>query len=87
MKLQIIAIRDIATELYGSPAFVQTIAQGIRAFSDEVTKEGSPFAKHPQDYELWHLGEFDDNNGVFECLATPARVARGTDFVKRDYQS
>lgn len=34
----------------------------IRTFGDLVTDTNSMFNKHPDDYELWQLGELDNDN-------------------------
>ncbi len=56
-------------------------AVALRQFGDLCRQEGSIFAKHPQDFELVSLGEFDTDTGVIEpwasgpaVLATAAQV-------------
>lgn len=68
MKMQIVATRDIVANLYGQPMFVPTLGQAIRSFGDGCQNTGDAnniLAKHPQDFELWHLGEYDDETGRF----------------------
>jgi len=67
MKLQIIAIRDIKADCYGQPNFVASIGAAIRSFGDECQREdqNNMLWKHPEDFELYHLGEYDDSCGEF----------------------
>lgn len=56
-------------------------AVAIRQFGDLCRQEGSIFAKHPGDFELVSLGEFDSETGILTpwasgpaVLATAAQV-------------
>lgn len=81
MKLIGIAVRDLATESFARPFFVQHPAQAIRSFSDECNNPESEFAKHAKDYELWDLGSFDDESGMFSGNS-PVRLVRAVDLVR-----
>lgn len=65
MKMQIVALRDIKTDSYSIPQFVANIPGWVRALGDVINERGSKetIAMHPEDFEAWHIGEFDDNNG------------------------
>lgn len=79
MILQVMAIRDLATEAYGRPLFMPAIGAAVRAFYDEINRndKDNPYFQHPEDYILYHLGEFDDNTGIFNLLTVPKQVATG----------
>jgi hypothetical protein len=66
MKLKVYAVRDIATDQYGTPMFLVTRAQAIRSFADEVNREDKEnlLNRHPKDYELAELGEYDTTTGL-----------------------
>lgn len=66
MKLQVLATRDIVANVYGQPMFVPHIGMAIRSFGDECKRKepGNVLAQHPEDFELWHLGEYDDETGA-----------------------
>lgn len=65
MIMQVLAIKDTAMDTYGQPLFVHTIAQGIRIFGDAINNKENPMSKHPEDYNLYHLGEYNDGTGTF----------------------
>lgn len=66
MKMQILAVRDIKADVYGVPMFVPNIAAALRNFADQVNDpESGMLNKHPEDFELYHLGSYDDTNAVF----------------------
>lgn len=47
----------------------------LRQFADLCRQDQSMFARHPQDYELVSLGEFDSESGVITPWAAPAVLA------------
>ena len=75
MKLEIFAIRDNATGMYGTPMFLTTKGQAIRGFSDEVNRQDKDnmLNKHPEDFEMHHLGSFETDTGVINAI-TPKQV-------------
>lgn len=84
MKLQIVATRDIVANLYSAPQFVPTIGQAVRSFGDACQNTQDPnniLAKHPRDFELWHLGEYDDEAGTFDP-SNKKQIAVGANYVK-----
>ncbi len=82
-NLEIVAIFDKAIEGYMRPYFAQSVGQAIRMFIDEVNRpDGSDMGRHPEDYALFHIGTFHDNNGRLEDLE-PRCLARGHEI----YQS
>ena len=60
------SIFDSKASAYLPPFYMQTKAEAIRAIGDCVDDKEHRFAKHPEDYTLFYLGEFDDNKGTFE---------------------
>lgn len=79
MKLEIVAIFDRAAQAYGRPMFLPSVGVGIRSFTDEVNradKENNLFS-HPDDFDLFHFGMFDDNTGQFSLLEFPTILAIG----------
>ena len=46
--------------------------------------EDNQLYKHPDDFQLYYLGTFDDNTGGFDLLASPKMIARAKDVMIRD---
>jgi len=80
--LKIAAVRDSAIDAFGQPIFVRHVGEAIRSFTDECNRSGSPFNSHPTDYELFHIGIFDDSNGNITAIA-PLSLVTGK-AAKRD---
>lgn len=78
MKLLIFAVRDRATDMFGNPMFLMADGQAIRSFTDEINNGDvkNPLFMHPDDYDLYKLGEFDTSTGLFET-GRPEQVSIG----------
>lgn len=78
MKLIVVSIRDRALAAYGQPVFVHTVGQAIRSFQDEINNTQSEISKHPDDYDLYQLGTYDNNTGQFlNWENAPTQIAIG----------
>lgn len=74
--MKIVTVRDIVANAYGNPMFVASLGGAIRSFSDEINKtDGNQLALHPEDYEMYHHGEFVPETGEFEILEKPVQIA------------
>lgn len=84
MKYVMLAVRDRAADVFGQPFFQTSIGGAIRSFSDEINRKGdnNMLAQHPEDFDLYELGSYDDNAADFEILAKPRQVAVGKDCVR-----
>lgn len=81
MKRIVFAVRDRAADSFGAP-FVQVArGQAIRSFSDEINRAApdNQLYLHPDDFDLFELGEFDDSTGLYNT-AIPKQIAVGKDL-------
>lgn len=86
MKLKVLAVRDRAVDAFAQPMFVPHIGSAIRSFGDEINnnREGNPLYAHPDDYDLYDLGEYDDQTGRIEQPTTPTQIAIGKNLKVRN---
>lgn len=79
MKLVLCTVKDRAADAYGRPMFVPSVGVAIRSFTDEVNRNDpeNNLYNHPDDFDLYDLGVFDDNTGVFSLHDTPKQLAIG----------
>jgi hypothetical protein len=77
----IVSVKDSAAQAFGRPIFVPSTAVAVRSFRDEINRKDSTedMAKHPEDFELYELGSFDDSNGAIVVIE-PRLVARAKDL-------
>lgn len=80
--MKIVTVRDIKANVYSNPIFVASIGGAVRAFGDEVQKtDGNPVALHPEDYELYYLGDFDPETGLFEIRQRMEQIALASNYI------
>jgi hypothetical protein len=86
MKMVIVSILDSAAGAYGRPAYVASEGVAMRQFQDEVNRasDDNQLYRHPDDFQLFYLGTFDDNTGAMDLLAQPKMIARAKDVMIRD---
>jgi len=82
MIIKVIAIKDRALDAFMRPFFVATIGAAVRGFQDEINRDDSEMKKHPDDYDLYWLGDWDDHTGQFSTLPMPEQVAIGKQLIK-----
>ena len=81
MKTQYFAAFDSATQLFLPPFPAQTIEEAIRGFRSVVNRPDHQFNQFPEDYTLFHLGEFDTATGAFTSLSTPHNLGLAVSFL------
>lgn len=75
MKLYVFALRDSKSAQFGTPMFLQSEGVCVRSLSDEVNKnKESMVHQHPEDFELFYLGDWDTETCVFTLLPAPRSV-------------
>lgn len=82
MQLKIYSIRDAKAEIFNAPFYKNTHGEAERDFSMLVNEEKSKINKFPEDYDLYHLGSFDDQTGKAEWNDTPQHVTKAIQLVK-----
>jgi hypothetical protein len=66
MIAKVFSVFDSKAAFFGRPFFDQKEGTAIRNFSDAVNDSSNPnnmWFKHPEDFSLFLVGEFDDETG------------------------
>lgn len=80
----VLAVKDVALGAFLPPIVCPAVGLAVRSFADDVNSGQSPASKHPGDFELFQLGEFDDIQGVFiQDGDHPKLVCRARDLVNK----
>jgi hypothetical protein len=79
MKLNICSVKDRAADAFGRPMFVPSTGVAIRSFSDELNRSDADnqLYNHPDDFDLYEFGVFDDNTGLFDLYDQPKLLSLG----------
>jgi hypothetical protein len=83
MHLFVVCVKDRAAEVFNRPFFVPHRNVAIRDFTDEVNRAAADnqLNKHPDDFDLYLLGEFNDNTGEFS-ISSPQVLVRAKDVLQ-----
>lgn len=78
-KYQMCSVLDMVAQQYGRPFFTVSDGSAIRSFADEVTRGGpdSTLSSHPDDFQLFLIGTFDDEHCQIDLLPTPQLLVSG----------
>lgn len=82
MPLTICCVRDSAAQAYNAPIFVPNAAIAVRSLKDEVNRnsDNNQLFRHPEDFELYELGFYDDATARMELHEQPKLIARAKDL-------
>ncbi len=81
MISKICTIFDGKAEAYTQPMFFQSTGQAVRSFSDAVNDGESNFSRHPEDYTLFCLGEWDERSGKIMLDTAPIALAQAIHLI------
>ena len=68
MKLNAYTIYDVASGVYMRPFFSQADGQAVRGFKDIACDASHDVGKHPEDYTLFRIGQFDERTGELTSM-------------------
>lgn len=83
MVLKVFSIMDVKAECFAHPFYQQSAGLAIRAFGDVCGDDKMPFKRHPDDFVLYELGEFDDGLGEFRGIP-PKAIANARQFAPQN---
>lgn len=65
MKHAVFSVRDTCVGSFLLPMFFQNNAGAVRALGDAVNRpdKDNNFHQHPEHYQLYRVGDFDDESG------------------------
>ena len=86
MKLKIYSIRDAKAEVFNRPFFLHTHGEAERAFAQNAAEPKSMINQYPEDYDLYCIGEFDDQTGKIEPLTAPHHMISAFQLVSKTKQ-
>jgi len=77
--LKVYSVHDSAAEAFMVPFYMQTDKQAQRAFGNSINDANHQFSNNPEDYTLFFVGHFNDQDGRFEP-ADPRSIGNGIQF-------
>ena len=80
---KIFTVHYSAAGAYLAPFFLHAEGIAIRTFTDCVNDPEHAFGRHPKDYNLMVLGEFNDSNGEITIYQAQKPLGNGLSFVQQ----
>ena len=74
-------VYDSKAEAYLQPFFSSTTGLAIRSFTEAVNQNDHQFSKYPEDYTLFEIGSYNDEDGSFDILDAKKSIGLAVDFV------
>lgn len=65
MVSKVFSVYDSKAGIYMPPFLLRSKGDAIRGFTDLCNDEKTAVCRHPSDFTLFELGEFDDDKGEF----------------------
>lgn len=82
MKTLAFSVYDEKVQAFNAPFFQATVGQAVRSFSDIVNDAESTIHRHPADYVLYQVGEFDDKDASLVSTVPPVRLGSGLEYLE-----
>lgn len=76
-----VAVRDRVADVFNTPYSVPHVGMAVRSFSDEVNRadEANMLYKHPDDFDLYQIGTYDDSTAMITQDVQPRQLVLGRD--------
>ena len=81
MKLKMLAMKDLKSNVYEKPFCVRTVADGIRAFEGVANDSNTQIGQFPADFALYVIGDYDDEKGMLTSISHES-LGTASDFIK-----
>lgn len=82
MQVKVFSLYDSKAKNFGPPFYMQTRGMAVRALSDLVQDNNSMVARHPEDFVLYQVGEYDDATAEFINKNPHELISMASDFKK-----
>ena len=82
MIYYVFSVHDSKAEAFLPPFILPKEAQALRLFSDCINSDSHQFGQNPEDYSLFRLGTFNDEDGQYLLERTQHCLGNGVSFLK-----
>lgn len=83
MITHLFSVFDSAAKLFVAPWHAPTVELALRRFRFTVNEPGNEINKFPEEYSLFHVGEFNQETGEIVAYATPRSLGVAVTFMDR----
>nr|DAW09797.1 MAG TPA: hypothetical protein [Microviridae sp.] len=82
----LMSLRDLKAEQYGKPFTAITVGTAARDIQDMIGggDKNNMLVSHPADFDLYHIGNFDDEAGEITAHQPTHRILNCGSLVQKD---
>lgn len=79
-RIELVTVLDTAAQYYSPPTAFRSAGAAVRWFEDQIASgdKSNPLCLHPEHFQLFHLGHFDDSTSEFMLLDRPVALVFGS---------
>lgn len=82
-KIKMFCAYDGRLKIFMTPFFMMHTGQALRHWEEGVSDPSTMVCKHPADFVLFEVGEFDVDTGALAGPPHPVQIATALEYVKR----
>lgn len=83
MISKVYTVYDSKVEAYMTPFFMRGKGEALRAWASTVNDSQTQFCKHPSDFTLFEIGEYDDTMGVIKMYEAKISLGLALDYKEK----
>lgn len=76
MQMQVYTVRDSAISAFVNPFYARTHEEAMRTCAQAISDKKSAMGTHPENFDLYYLGTYEDNTGKISPLDTPEHIKK-----------
>lgn len=80
--MKVLTVYDSKAAAYLPPFYMRTTAEAVRAYEATSNDPESNMCKYPEDYTLFEIGTWDDNNGEIEMYEVKKSLGLAIEYKK-----
>lgn len=74
MKINVYSVFDVKSAVFAHPFYMAADGVAVRAFGGAVNEPDSLMCRHPSDFSLYRIGQFDDSVGLLIAEKQPVAL-------------
>lgn len=82
--MKVFSVYDSKVETYSTPFFLRSKGEAMRTWVDIANDKSSDIGKHPEDYTLFEIGEWDQNTAKIQNHNTPVSLGVAIEFTRKE---
>jgi hypothetical protein len=83
MVKKLFTIRDSKSEVFNAPFAQATHAEAERSFARAAADPKTTIHQYPEDFDLWYLGDFDENSGKLLPCDSPQHICNAVTMLPK----